>query len=39
MGSHGHSALQAVTLGSVATSVAARCRTPLLLIRGGGKST
>jgi nucleotide-binding universal stress UspA family protein len=39
MGSHGHSALQAVTLGSVATSVAARCRTPLLLVRGGGKST
>jgi len=33
MGSHGHSALKSVVLGSVATRVAARCQTPLLLIR------
>ena len=33
MGSHGLSALRSVTLGSVSTRVAARCRTPLLLIR------
>ena len=33
MGSHGHSALGAVVLGSVAMSVLARCKTPVLLIR------
>jgi hypothetical protein len=33
MGSHGHGTLRSVTLGSVSTRVAARCRTPLLLIR------
>jgi nucleotide-binding universal stress UspA family protein len=34
MGSHGHGAFTSVVLGSVATRVAARCDTPLLLIRG-----
>ena len=33
MGSHGYGALNAVVLGSVATRVAAKCTTPLLLIR------
>jgi len=33
MGSHGHGALNQALLGSVATRVAARCDTPLLLIR------
>lgn len=33
MGSHGYSALRSITLGSVSTRVAARCRHPLLLIR------
>lgn len=33
MGSHGHGLLKSAVLGSVATRVAARCRTPLLLIR------
>lgn len=33
MGSHGHGALRQAILGSVATRVAAHCRTPLLLIR------
>jgi nucleotide-binding universal stress UspA family protein len=33
MGSHGHTALGGVVLGSVATGVLARCRTPVLLIR------
>jgi nucleotide-binding universal stress UspA family protein len=33
MGSHGHGALATLLLGSVATRVAARCTTPLLLIR------
>jgi nucleotide-binding universal stress UspA family protein len=33
MGSHGYGALKALVLGSVATRVAARCKTPLLLIR------
>ncbi len=33
LGSHGHSALGNLVLGSVATSVLARCKTPVLLIR------
>jgi len=33
MGSHGHSALGNLILGSVATGVLARCATPVLLIR------
>ncbi len=33
MGSHGRGALKAALLGSVACQVAARCKTPLLLIR------
>jgi len=33
MGSHGHSALGNVLLGSVATGVLARCAAPVLLIR------
>jgi nucleotide-binding universal stress UspA family protein len=33
MGSHGLGAFKRVLLGSVATRVAAHCRTPLLLIR------
>jgi nucleotide-binding universal stress UspA family protein len=33
MGSHGYGALKSVALGSVATRVAARCQTPLLVIR------
>jgi nucleotide-binding universal stress UspA family protein len=33
MGSHGHSALAGVLLGSVATGVLARCKAPVLLIR------
>jgi nucleotide-binding universal stress UspA family protein len=33
MGSHGHSALGGVVLGSVASGVLARCRTPVLLVR------
>ena len=33
LGSHGRGALRSVTLGSVSTRVAAKCRTPLLLIR------
>ncbi len=33
MGSHGHGALAAVALGSVATGVLARCKLPLLLLR------
>ena len=33
LGSHGHSTLANLTLGSVATGVLARCRTPVLLIR------
>lgn len=33
MGSHGHSALGSVVLGSVATRVLAQCKTPVLLIR------
>lgn len=33
MGTHGHSALAGVVLGSVATAVLARCSTPVLLIR------
>ena len=33
MGSHGHTALANVLLGSVATGVLARCRLPVLLIR------
>lgn len=33
MGSHGHGALKAALLGSVACQVAAKCNTPLLLIR------
>lgn len=33
MGSHGHSALGNVVLGSVATGVLARCKVPVLLVR------
>jgi nucleotide-binding universal stress UspA family protein len=33
MGTHGHSALANLVLGSVATGVLARCKTPVLLIR------
>ncbi len=33
MGSHGHSALASLVMGSVATQVLARCRVPLLLVR------
>ena len=33
MGSHGHSALANVVLGSVASGVLARCKLPVLLIR------
>ena len=33
LGSHGHSALLNLVLGSVATGVLARCKTPVLLIR------
>jgi len=33
MGSHGHGNLTSLVMGSVATQVLARCRTPLLLVR------
>jgi len=33
MGSHGHSAVGGMVLGSVASGVLARCKTPVLLIR------
>jgi nucleotide-binding universal stress UspA family protein len=33
MGSHGHSALGNVVLGSVATGVLARCKQPVLVVR------
>ena len=33
MGSHGHSALGSLVLGSVASGVLARCKVPVLLIR------
>jgi nucleotide-binding universal stress UspA family protein len=33
MGTHGHSSIGNVVLGSVATGVLARCRTPVLLVR------
>ncbi len=33
MGSHGHTALGNATLGSVATGVLSRCKTPVLLVR------
>jgi nucleotide-binding universal stress UspA family protein len=33
MGTHGHSSLGSVVLGSVATGVLARCKTPVLLVR------
>ena len=33
MGSHGHTVLGSLMLGSVATSVLSQCKTPLLLIR------
>ena len=33
MGSHGHSALGSMVLGSVASGVMARCKAPVLLIR------
>jgi nucleotide-binding universal stress UspA family protein len=32
MGTHGHSALGNVVMGSVATGVLARCKAPVLLI-------
>lgn len=38
MGSHGHGAFKALVLGSVAMRVAARCDTPLLLIREPGRA-
>jgi nucleotide-binding universal stress UspA family protein len=33
MGSHGHGALVGAVIGSVATRVLARCKTPVLLVR------
>ena len=33
MGSHGHSALGNLVMGSVATRVLAHCKTPVLLVR------
>ena len=33
LGSHGHSALGSLVLGSVVSGVLARCKTPILLIR------
>ena len=33
MGSHGHTALGSVALGSVATKVLASCRVPVLIVR------
>jgi nucleotide-binding universal stress UspA family protein len=33
MGTHGHSSIGNVVLGSVTTGVLARCRTPVLLVR------
>jgi len=33
MGSHGHSTLGSLVMGSVASGVMARCKTPLLIIR------
>jgi nucleotide-binding universal stress UspA family protein len=33
MGSHGHGELTSLVMGSVATKVLARCKTPLLLVR------
>lgn len=33
MGSHGHGNLSALVMGSVATTVLAHCKTPLLLVR------
>jgi nucleotide-binding universal stress UspA family protein len=33
MGSHGHSALDSVVMGSTASGVLARCRFPVLLVR------
>jgi nucleotide-binding universal stress UspA family protein len=33
MGAHGHSSLANLVMGSVATGVLARCKTPVLLIR------
>lgn len=33
MGSHGHGSLGSLVMGSVATQVLARCKTPLLLVR------
>jgi nucleotide-binding universal stress UspA family protein len=33
MGAHGHSSLGNLVLGSVATGVLARCKTPVLLVR------
>jgi nucleotide-binding universal stress UspA family protein len=37
MGSHGHGLLKSAVLGSVTTRVAARCSTPLLLIRSSAR--
>lgn len=33
MGSHGHSTIGSLVLGSVATGVMARCKTPVLIVR------
>jgi nucleotide-binding universal stress UspA family protein len=33
MGSHGHTALTGLALGSVVTKVLATCKTPLLIVR------
>jgi nucleotide-binding universal stress UspA family protein len=33
LGSHGHTALMNVVLGSVATGVLSRCKTPVLIVR------
>lgn len=37
MGSHGYGAFKSVVMGSVATRVAAKCNTPLLLIRAAAR--
>jgi nucleotide-binding universal stress UspA family protein len=34
MGSHGHSAMGNLVMGSVATQVLAHCKVPVLLVRG-----
>jgi nucleotide-binding universal stress UspA family protein len=36
MGSHGHTALASLALGSVSAQVLARCQVPVLIVRGSG---